>query len=51
MTDLEKELREFLAREKRSADEYHPDGEWDDGYFSGHSFAFERVIEWLDGDR
>lgn len=51
MTDLEKELREFLVREKESADQYWPSDCCGGSYHDGMSSAFTRVIEWLDGDR
>lgn len=51
MTDLEKELREFLAREIEAADQYWPSDYCGGSYYDGMSYAFERVIKWLDGDR
>lgn len=51
MTDLEKELREFLKKEMQEARGYFASHECDAAYYEGKSVAFERVIEWLDGDR
>lgn len=51
MTDLEKELREFLAKEAESARGYYASHECDAAYYDGKVVAFERVIEWLDGER
>lgn len=50
MTDLEKELREFLADEI-VCQPFHAESEWDSGFISGEISAFERVLKFLDGER